>query len=72
MKSTRMAKTAAVILVATPFLGVVPAGVAGGLAIIAVVVLAITPPSIANTALIGAVPLALAALAIAFFGPETR
>ena len=45
---------------------------AGGLAIIALVVLAIAPPSIANTALIGALPLALAALAIAFFGPETR
>jgi putative MFS transporter len=45
---------------------------AGGVAIIALVVFAIAPPSIADTALIGAVPLALAALAIAFFGPETR
>jgi putative MFS transporter len=45
---------------------------AGGVAIIALVVFAIAPPSIADTALIGAVPLALAALAIAFYGPETR
>lgn len=45
---------------------------AGGVAIIALVVFAIAPPSIAETALIGAVPLALAAVAIAFFGPETR
>jgi MFS transporter, putative metabolite:H+ symporter len=45
---------------------------AGGVAIIALVVFAIAPPSIADTALIGAVPLALAAIAIAFYGPETR
>lgn len=45
---------------------------AGGVAIITLVVFAIAPPSIADTALIGAVPLALAALAIAFYGPETR
>jgi putative MFS transporter len=45
---------------------------AGGVAIIALVVFAVAPPSIAETALIGALPLALAALAIAFLGPETR
>jgi putative MFS transporter len=45
---------------------------AGGVLIIALVVLAVAPPSIAGTALIGAVPLALAALAVALFGPETR
>jgi len=45
---------------------------AGGLVIIALVVIAVAPPSIADTALIGALPLALAALAITFFGPETR
>jgi putative MFS transporter len=45
---------------------------AGGVGIIALVVFAVSPPSIAETALIGALPLALAALAIAFFGPETR
>jgi putative MFS transporter len=45
---------------------------AGGVGIIVLVVFAITPPSIAETALIGALPLGLAALAIAFLGPETR
>jgi putative MFS transporter len=45
---------------------------AGGVGIVALVVFAVSPPSIAETALIGALPLALAALAIAFFGPETR
>jgi putative MFS transporter len=45
---------------------------AGGVAIIALVVFAVSPPSIAETALIGALPLALAALAIVFLGPETR
>ncbi len=45
---------------------------AGGLVIIALVVIAVAPPSIADTAFIGALPLALAALAITFFGPETR
>jgi putative MFS transporter len=45
---------------------------AGGLLIIALVVLAVAPPSIASTALIGALPLALAAVAVALFGPETR
>jgi putative MFS transporter len=45
---------------------------AGGVVIIALVAIAVAPPSIADTALIGALPMALAALAIAFFGPETR
>ena len=45
---------------------------AGGLVIIALVVIAVAPPSIADTALIGALPMALAALAVALFGPETR
>jgi putative MFS transporter len=40
--------------------------------IIALVAIAVSPPSIADTALIGAVPMALAALAVAFFGAETR
>lgn len=44
----------------------------GGVLIIALVVIAIAPPSIAATALIGAVPLILAAVAIFFFGVETR
>ena len=44
----------------------------GGVLIIALVVIAIAPPSIAATALIGAVPLILAAIAIFFFGVETR
>lgn len=44
----------------------------GGVLIIALVVVAIAPPSIAATALIGAVPLVLAAIAIIFFGVETR
>jgi putative MFS transporter len=45
---------------------------AGGVLIIALVAMAVAPPSIAGTALIGAVPLALAALAVAVFGTETR
>lgn len=45
---------------------------AGGVLIIALVVAAIAAPSIAVTALIGAVPLGLATLALAFFGIETR
>ena len=45
---------------------------AGGVVIIALVAIAVSPPSIADTALIGAVPMALAALAVAFFGAETR
>ena len=44
----------------------------GGVAIIALVVAGATPPSIATTALIGALPLALGALAMAVFGVETR
>lgn len=45
---------------------------AGGVLIIALVVVAIAPPSIVGTALIGAIPLGLAALAVAVFGVETR
>ncbi len=44
----------------------------GGVLVIALVVVAIAPPSIASTALIGAIPLVLAAVAIIFFGVETR
>jgi putative MFS transporter len=44
----------------------------GGVLVIALVVAGATPPSIATTALIGAVPLALGALAMAVFGVETR
>lgn len=44
----------------------------GGVLVIALVVVAVAPPSIAVTALIGAVPLILAAIAIGFFGVETR
>jgi len=44
----------------------------GGVAIIALVVAGATPPSIATTALIGAIPLVLGALAMAVFGVETR
>jgi putative MFS transporter len=44
----------------------------GGVFVIALVVLAIAPPSIAATAIIGAVPLIVAAIAITFFGVETR
>lgn len=44
----------------------------GGLAVIALVVAGATTPSIATTALIGAVPLALGAMAMAVFGVETR
>ena len=45
---------------------------AGGVVIISLVAIAVAPPSIAGTALIGAVPMALAALAVAVFGGETR
>ena len=45
---------------------------AGGVVIIALVAIAFAPPSIAGTALIGAVPMALAAVAVAIFGTETR
>lgn len=48
------------------------AGKLGGLAVIAVVVTGFTPPSISTTALIGAVPLALGAVAMAVVGVETR
>ncbi|MDQ4070127.1 MAG: MFS transporter [Actinomycetota bacterium] len=44
----------------------------GGVAVIALVVAGTTPPSIAATALIGAVPLTLGALATGVFGVETR
>ena len=44
----------------------------GGVLIIALVVVAVAPPSIATTAVIGAVPLVLAAIAVIFFGVETR
>lgn len=44
----------------------------GGVLVIALVVAAIAPPSIQTTALIGAGPLIIAALAISFFGVETR
>jgi putative MFS transporter len=40
--------------------------------VIALVAIAVSPPSISDTALIGAIPMALAALAVAFFGAETR
>ncbi|MFC9931965.1 hypothetical protein [Streptomyces sp. NPDC127190] len=39
---------------------------------IAVVVAAVAPPSLRTTALLGAVPLALATAAIALWGVETR
>lgn len=45
---------------------------AGGVLIIALVILAVAPPSIVGTALIGAIPLGLAGLAVAVFGLETR
>lgn len=45
---------------------------AGGVVIIALVAVAVAPPSIASTALAGALPLALAAVAVAVFGAETR
>ena len=44
----------------------------GGVLVIALVVAGATPPSIATTALIGAIPLVLGALAMAVFGVETR
>jgi len=45
---------------------------AGGVLIIALVALAVAPPSIAGTALIGAIPMAIAAVAVAMLGAETR
>lgn len=44
----------------------------GGVLIITLVVLAVAPPSIAATALLGAIPMALGALLVIFFGVETR
>jgi putative MFS transporter len=48
------------------------AGKAGGVLIIAFIVAAVAPPSIATTALLGALPLVLALVALAVFGVETR
>lgn len=45
---------------------------AGGVLIIALVVAAVAAPSIAVTALLGAVPMAVAAVAVLAFGVETR
>jgi putative MFS transporter len=45
---------------------------AGGVLVIGVVVAALAPPTIAGTALMGAIPMALAALAALVFGIETR
>ncbi len=45
---------------------------AGGVLVIGVVVAAVAPPTITATALIGAIPMTLAALAALFFGVETR
>jgi putative MFS transporter len=45
---------------------------AGGVVIIALVALGVAAPSLAGTTLVGAIPMALAALAILFFGVETR
>jgi putative MFS transporter len=44
----------------------------GGVLVIALVVAAVAPPSIAGTALIGAVPMTLAAVAVLLWGIETR
>ena len=44
----------------------------GGVLIIALVAGAMAPPSIAATALIGAVPLTIAVIAVAVYGVETR
>ncbi len=45
---------------------------AGGVLVIAIVAAAVAPPTIAVTALIGAIPMALAALAVLLLGVETR
>ncbi len=45
---------------------------AGGVVVIVIAVAAVAPPTITATALIGAIPMALAALAAAFLGIETR
>lgn len=44
----------------------------GGVLIITLVVLAVAPPSLIATALIGAVPMAIGAIAVIAFGVETR
>jgi hypothetical protein len=44
----------------------------GSVMIIALVVLGVATPSLANTTLIGATPMAIAALGILVFGVETR
>jgi MFS transporter, putative metabolite:H+ symporter len=44
----------------------------GGVLVIALVAATIAPPSIAGTALLGAVPLAIAAVALAAYGVETQ
>jgi MFS transporter, putative metabolite:H+ symporter len=44
----------------------------GGVVIITLVVLAIAPPSVATTALVGAVPMGLGAVAVMIYGIETR
>jgi putative MFS transporter len=44
----------------------------GGVLMISLVALGVAAPSIATVALIGAVPLALAAVAVAVWGVETR
>jgi putative MFS transporter len=45
---------------------------AGGVLILALVVVAVTTPSVRVTALAGVVPMAVAIVALAAFGPETR
>jgi len=45
---------------------------AGGVMIIALVALGVAAPSVAGTTLMGAIPIALATLAILVFGVETR
>ncbi|MFL5913982.1 MAG: MFS transporter [Gaiellaceae bacterium] len=45
---------------------------AGGVLVIAIVAASIAIPSISTTALLGAIPMGLAALAVAVFGVETR
>ena len=45
---------------------------AGGVLIIGLVTISVAPPSIMGTALIGAIPMALAALALILFGIETQ
>jgi MFS transporter, putative metabolite:H+ symporter len=45
---------------------------AAGVVIIALVAVSVAAPSIADTAFMGALPMALAAIAVALFGPETR